>query len=192
MHLSCKKCDSEALCQSGFAFGKQRYLCKLCGMNFTEGDAREKHPEHIRRAAIDLYTEGCGFRRISRLLKKIFRVDVCYQLVIHLIKSAAQKIGRNSSVSKDKIPLLEMDELYTYIKKKQIKSEYGLLLIETGYVLLDLKLEMQAEKLLGNSGRRCGILQLCSEVWPCKASQKNKMLFKIDGNAHFICKIAAL
>jgi hypothetical protein len=39
-----------------------------------------------------------------------------------------------------------MDELYTYIKKNRIKSEYGLLLIETGYVLLDLKSEMQALK----------------------------------------------
>jgi hypothetical protein len=32
---------------------------------------------------------SCGFRRISRLLKKILDVDVYYQLVIHRIKSAA-------------------------------------------------------------------------------------------------------
>jgi hypothetical protein len=40
--------------------------------------------------------------------------------------------------------ILELDELYTYIKKNRIKSEYGLLLIETGCVLLDLKSVTQA------------------------------------------------
>jgi hypothetical protein len=47
---------------------------------------------------------------------------------------------------KEKIPLLEMDELYTYIKKKRIKSECGLLLIETGCVLLDLRSAMEVPK----------------------------------------------
>jgi hypothetical protein len=47
---------------------------------------------------------------------------------------------------KNKIPIVELDELFTYVKKKQIKSEYGLLLIETGYVLLGLRSGMQAPK----------------------------------------------
>lgn len=49
-------------------------------------------------------------------------------------------------VSRDderKTPILEVDELFTYVKKNQIKSEYGLLLIETGCVLLNLKSETQ-------------------------------------------------
>jgi hypothetical protein len=122
----------------------------MCGMNFTEGDRREKHSYRVMRAAIDLYLEGNGFRRISRLLKKILNVDVCYQLVIHWVKSAAQKIdliSTGTEVQKNKVPLMEFDELFTYIQKKQIKSEYGLLLIETGYVLLDLKSAMQVRKL---------------------------------------------
>ena len=81
MNLSCKKCGSKALCKSGIVVGKQRYLCKGCGMNFTEGDGREKHEPRVIRAAIGLYFEGNGFRRISRLLKKILNVDVCYQYV---------------------------------------------------------------------------------------------------------------
>jgi transposase-like protein len=150
MSLNRRQCGSEALCKSGFVVGKQRYLCKICGMNFTEGDGREKYSFRIKQAAIELYLEGCGFRRISRLLKKIFQVNVCYQLVIHWIKDAVKKIdlaGLTSGAQKYVIPLLEMDELYTYIKKKQIKSEYGLLLIETGCVLLDLKSVTEARKL---------------------------------------------
>jgi transposase-like protein len=88
-------------------------------MNFTEGDSRKKHSSRVIRAAIDLYVEGNGFRRISRLLKKIFDVDVCYQLVIHWIKSAAEKSYlMKSDTRKNKVPLLELDELFSYIKKK--------------------------------------------------------------------------
>ncbi|MDR0678209.1 MAG: hypothetical protein LBF44_01580, partial [Holosporaceae bacterium] len=55
---------------------------------------------------------------------------------------------------KNKVPLMELDELFSCIKKKQIKSEYGLLLIETGYVLLDLKSAMQALKHSENFGAK--------------------------------------
>jgi transposase-like protein len=137
--------------------GKQRYLCKVCELNFTIGDLRERYSDRIKRSAIELYVEGCGFRRISRLLKKIFNVDVCYQLIIKWIKSAAQKIAQTSATSNRemlKVPLLEMDELYTYIKKNRIKSEYGLLLIETGCVLPDLRSATQAQKLCENSGKK--------------------------------------
>jgi len=96
-------------------------------MNFTEGDKREKYSDRTIRAAIDLYLEGVGFRGIARLLKRVLNVDVCYQLVIHWIKLAARKIDLKKTApetQKNRVPLLEMDELYTYIKKKQIKSEY--------------------------------------------------------------------
>jgi transposase-like protein len=33
----------------GFIGEKQRYLCKVCGMNFREGDGRKRHPEGIKR-----------------------------------------------------------------------------------------------------------------------------------------------
>lgn len=146
MCIQCKRCSSEEVCKSGFVSGnKQRYLCKACGMNFTEGDKREKYSHRVIQAAIDLYIEGNGFRRTSRLLKKIFNVDACFQLVIHWVKAAAQKIDNIKPESgKKKTSLLKPEELFTYIKKNRIKSEYGLLLIETGYVLLDLKATPQA------------------------------------------------
>jgi hypothetical protein len=72
-------------------------------------------------------------------LKKIFNVDVCFQLGVHWIKSAAKKIDILAEFAgqKHKVPWMELDEPFTYIKKNRIKSEHGLLLIETGYVLLD-------------------------------------------------------
>jgi hypothetical protein len=52
---------------------------------------REKHTEIVKNAAVVLYLEGCGFRRIARILSEIF----------------GKKIHN------------PMDELYTYTKKRE-------------------------------------------------------------------------
>jgi transposase-like protein len=147
--MACKFCGSDALRKNGFTRGKQRYFCKNCERNHVKGDVREKHPKVARYAATVLYLEGCGFRRIARILRRIFGIKIHDPLIIHWIKKLGLMVENagNDMKEKEKIPLLEMDELYTYIKKNSTKSEYGLLLIETGCVLLDLRLEMEARKL---------------------------------------------
>ena len=136
----CKYCGSSAFSKNGFARGKQRYLCKACDRSQTVGDRREKYSELIKSTAKILYLEGCGFRRIERVLHQIYSIKIHYQLIIHWIKRLATKVESAIPVQKStKIPVLEMDELYTYVQKKQIKSEFGLLLTETGCVLLRLK-----------------------------------------------------
>jgi hypothetical protein len=60
--------------------------------------------------------------QIQRPPKSKFDVDVCYQLVIHWIKSAAEKIDpirTKSDTPKNKVPLMELDELFSYIKKNK-------------------------------------------------------------------------
>jgi hypothetical protein len=90
-----------------------------------------------------MYLEGCGFRRIARILRQIFQIKIYYQLVIHWVKRAVAQ-SREKNQAKDRvlataIPVLELDELYTYVQKKQTKSEYGLLLTGIGYVLVHLR-----------------------------------------------------
>ena len=138
--MICKRCGSEAFCKNGYTKCKQRYLCKLCGRNQTEGDKREKYSEQVKHAAIVMYLEGCGFRRIARILREIYQIKIHYQLVIHWVRRAGAKLKANTGKEQAQtIPVLELDELYTYIQKKQIKSEYGLVLIGTGCVLVHLK-----------------------------------------------------
>jgi transposase-like protein len=149
MHI-CKFCGGGELIKRGFVRGKQRYFCKLCKRHHVIGDDREKYSEQVKHTATILYLEGCGFRRIERILRSIYHIKIHFQLVIHWMKNIGRNLEEKLVADKPnshKIPLLEMDELYTYIKKKQIKSEYGLLLIETGCVLLSLKSETAAQKL---------------------------------------------
>jgi hypothetical protein len=147
--MACKFCGSEELRKNGFTRGKQRYFCKNCGRNHVDGDVRERHHKVVKYMAIVLYLEGCGFRRIARILRQIFGIKIHDPLIIHWVRKLGLMVENVCGVpkEKEKIPILEMDELYTYIKKNSIKSEYGLLLIETGCVLLDLKLATEAQKL---------------------------------------------
>ena len=66
--MGCKFCGSEAPSKSGFTRGQQRYFCKSCDGNQIVGDDREKHSKVERYAAMVLYLEGNGFRRIARIL----------------------------------------------------------------------------------------------------------------------------
>ena len=140
----CRHCGSERIIKTGHRDGQQKWRCKDCGKFQGEVDRREKYTEKERQTAIDLYLEGCGFRRIARILSGIFNRHVCYQTVIQWIKKEAKRIENLEPKKEENIQILEMDELYTYIKKNQIKSEFGLLSIGTGFVLLRLKSEKSA------------------------------------------------
>ncbi len=153
---SCKFCNSKNLVKNGRPKSIQRYLCKDCNREQIEGDRRCNHSNEIKKAAIILYLEGVGLRVIARSLSKIFQSKISFQIVSHWINSTSNIVANEvakrkeeSSIIKD-LPVVEMDELYTYIKKnlartgkqehgKVIIPEYGLLLIGTQAICLNLK-----------------------------------------------------
>ena len=51
--MKCKKCGAEDVVKSGTVRKKQRYLCKVCGCHFVEGDSRRNEAE-IARAVAEL------------------------------------------------------------------------------------------------------------------------------------------
>ena len=65
--ICCKGCASDDLCKNGIVRGHQRYLCKSCGMNFTNTPARGK-PAAMKDMALAMYTIGgmsfCGIGKI--------------------------------------------------------------------------------------------------------------------------------
>ncbi|MDR1334715.1 MAG: hypothetical protein LBJ19_00335, partial [Holosporaceae bacterium] len=60
-------------------------------------------------AAVVLYLEGNGFRRIARILRQVFGVRIHDPLIIHWIKKLGIEIKNATSVVSrgEKIPLLE-------------------------------------------------------------------------------------
>src|ERR1051326_1993807 len=67
MGLRCKRCGSEEQVKNGLMRTKQRYLCKGCGLNFTDTPARGK-PLALKAAAVLLYVSGLSMNRTAQLL----------------------------------------------------------------------------------------------------------------------------
>ncbi len=67
MGLRCKRCGSERQVKNGLMRGQQRYLCKACGLNFTDTPARGK-PLALKAAAMLLYVSGLSINRTAKLL----------------------------------------------------------------------------------------------------------------------------
>lgn len=114
--LCCKKCSSVSFVRSGKVGGKQRYRCKMCGCNFTEGDGRTKTSTSIKKAlAILLYATGrTSFRRIAKLL------DVDHSLVYRWIRDAAESLPEPAILGD--LSEVEFDEMWHFVKFKKTNS----------------------------------------------------------------------
>ena len=95
---------------------KQRYRCKNCNENQAETDGRVKYSGAERKYALVMYLEDCGFRRIARIMSKIFGKHYRHQTIMNWIKKAGLKVLKENS-KQEQMDVVEMDELYTYIKK---------------------------------------------------------------------------
>lgn len=141
--IKCKYCGSiNCCCKYGFYINDnkeriQKYKCKHCNKIFSnKEDTRyklEKYDLNKRKLAITMYINNVGIRSIERIL------NIPNTLVLNWIKNIGKNIENIINNNKNnidnnrdnkKINILEMDELYTYVKKNKIKSKYGLLLIE--------------------------------------------------------------
>ena len=67
MAVNCKRCGSTKPVKNGLMRGKQRYLCKDCGLSFTDTPARGK-PLAMKAAAVLLYTRGLSMNRTAKQL----------------------------------------------------------------------------------------------------------------------------
>jgi len=116
MEIICKKCRSNLWVKNGNMKTKPRYKCKSCGHNYTIGDKRTVHAEDKKRLVVRMYLNNCGIRRIAHI------IETPLSTVFSWIKKAGKIVEvmvKERKDNEEKIEILEMDELYTYIKKSQ-------------------------------------------------------------------------
>jgi len=146
-NMQCPKCCSDKHRKNGFINKKQRYTCKECGCQFTQSHKRGK-PASTKALAYILYLEGLGFRSIARVLK------VSNVAVLKWIRALAEVWGSKDQEEK-KTPrhceVIEIDEMWHYLQKKNRKSGSGLLLIELPEKCLPGKLVVVAANHSKNS-----------------------------------------
>lgn len=145
MLKKCPKCSSEGIWSAGFAIvnGKKRkrWKCKVCDYQFTK-DTPQEYPEELKLKAMKMLREGVGFRGIGRLL------DISFETVRRWAKAFASRTF-NFKIEEEN-ESVQIDEMCITIKKKDLKSGYGLLTIPKENKYWTLKLEEEKQKPLIN------------------------------------------
>ncbi len=136
--MECRHCGSVNLIKSGIVQGKQRHKCKECGKTTRQNDGRVKYSPDKKLRVLKMYLENAGIRSIERL------EGVPNPLIIRWIRNSAALISDllkpSAPVEKlEDVEIMEMDELYSFIKKNGTESTYGQLRIGTKVGLLILR-----------------------------------------------------
>ena len=106
--------------------GLQRYKCKACGCNFTKSESG-KVPAKLKRDAIRLYLLGMSMRKIAKFL------GTSHVSVFSWIQGAGyealQDIHNHAEVNQD-FGIIEIDEMWHFVKKRNSQFGYGYVLTE--------------------------------------------------------------
>jgi transposase-like protein len=126
----CSRCGSNRYYKNGTVHGQQRYVCKDCKRSFGGG----VHSADVKNKAIYMYINNVGIRKIGRM------VGVSFSVVINWIRKASEEIKMLKKVEgKDGMDEIELDEIFTYVKKNLRGCLYGLLIAGERRVLLNMK-----------------------------------------------------
>jgi len=132
----CPRCGSEKFVKRGLFLGKQRYKCSGCAKTFSVG----VHSQAKKDFALFLYMNNNGIRAISRIVK------VSPSVVLAWLKKAHEHLEYLFKIRPEKkaeVDVVELDEIYTYVKKNFKGQSYGLLIAENKSVLLRLTSEKE-------------------------------------------------
>ena len=117
MGLRCKRCGSEKQVKNGMMRGKQRFLCKECGLNFTDTPARGK-PLAMKAAAVLLYVSGLSMNRTAKLL------GVSTPTIQAWLEQFAAAYAQKPE-PEGRAVVIELDEMGHYLKKSPSRSGSG-------------------------------------------------------------------
>src|SRR3954447_14612931 len=111
MALRCKGCGSAEYVKNGLMRGKQRYLCKGCGLNFTETPPRGM-TLRVKVTAVLLYLSGLSMNRTANLL------GVSTPSVMTWIEQFA-KTHAQKPEPEGRAVVVELDEMWHFLKKAE-------------------------------------------------------------------------
>ena len=117
MGLRCKRCGSEQQVKNGLMRSKQRYLCKACGLNFTDTPARGK-PLAMKVTAVLLSVSGLSMNRTAKLL------GVSTPTIQAWLEPFAAAYAQKPE-PEGRAVVIELDEMWHYLKKSPRRSGSG-------------------------------------------------------------------
>jgi insertion element IS1 protein InsB len=135
--MICIHCGSDKYIKNGSSNGVRRYKCKSCNRSF--GDNIRKFTFADKQRFLLYYLNNTGVRKCALFMgcSPSLIVRWVRELASNVRKELESSVKDLSSVSLPAV--IEMDELYTQIKKWGIPQKYGLLLIGSEVRLLPLR-----------------------------------------------------
>ena len=132
--MQCTHCGSNNFVKNGSYNGSQRFICKDCGRAFS--DKVRKYTYADKERFLDMYLNNTGVRKAARFM------GCSSSLLVRWVRELAGNVKRQLEMARDalepdKVPeIIEMDEIYTRVKKGAQKCRYGLLILGTEVKLL--------------------------------------------------------
>ena len=119
--MSCPKCNHHHIIKNGKVKGSQRWKCKGCSFQFTRTTARGR-PLRQKSLAVFLYCHGVSMNALA----KMFQVRT--SSILKWIRKFAQEHYEKPEPL-GKAIIMELDEMWHYVKKNGRNSGYGKLWI---------------------------------------------------------------
>lgn len=129
----CKRCSSVHIVRNGTQEGIQRYKCRDCGAVFRGQEPR--YSSALKLEVVKMYLHSMSIRAIGKV-KQIHHSVIAYWIKKAGLIAKESFYTEVSRVTEKDIQILELDELFTYIKKNPAKRMYFLLSNEKGCKLL--------------------------------------------------------
>ena len=119
--MECPKCTSSHVVKNGSVKGIRKHICRVCGFQFTRTTPRGK-PLKTKILAVVMYMSGLSINRIGKLC------GVSAQSVLNWIRIFAAEHAEKPKPEGQTV-ILELDELWHYLQKKDENSGFGQLWI---------------------------------------------------------------
>ena len=117
--MKCRKCGSSESVKNGKRGDAQCYKCKGCGFQYTRENSKGRS-EAERNKAIALYLLGLSMRAIAQL----FHVNVT--TILYWVRKFA--ITHYTKPTPQGPIVIELDEMWHFIKSKKTSVGYGKLI----------------------------------------------------------------
>ena len=133
--IQCTHCGSVNYRKNGTYKGAQRFLCNDCRRAFS--DRVRKFTYADKERFMHLYLNNVGIRKAALFMGCSSSMPVRW--VREFAGNLRRRLARANNVLDEKIPdIIEMDEIYTRVKKGAIDCQYGLLILGSEVRLLHI------------------------------------------------------
>jgi transposase-like protein len=133
--MECHHCSSASYRKNGTHQGVQRYICKDCGRSFTSRG--ERFDRSVKEKAIEMYLNNVGIRKVARF------TGASPAAVLKWVRAAGKRLADQlqqaaTTVASGLPDVIEMDEIYTFVKKNSKGQSFGLLIVGDKVALLPM------------------------------------------------------